>query len=189
MSPRPRSQALSLALFFLLHNIAMLACLRQWGSPHPWSRHDRFSGGYILLSILWLAISFRFLRLYASRNEISSELSGSSFDPILLAAGALWLFWTDRYLITHFSGDMSQRGLLEGGPYRIVRHPRYLSLIVSHVAFALALASVLSWALLPVWLVFILRRARLEEAHRRKLFGADYAAYSRRTARLIPSVY
>ena len=29
----------------------MLACVRQWGSSHPWSRLDLFSGGYIVLSL------------------------------------------------------------------------------------------------------------------------------------------
>jgi protein-S-isoprenylcysteine O-methyltransferase Ste14 len=37
--------------------------------------------------------------------------------------------------------------------------------------------------------LFILRRMRLEEAHMRKLFGAERAAYSRRTARLLPGIY
>lgn len=33
----------------LLYFAVALACLRQWNTANPWSRLDRFSGGYLLL--------------------------------------------------------------------------------------------------------------------------------------------
>ena len=173
-------------LFFICYLAAMLLRLRQWGSARPWARLDRFSGGYLLLSILWLEASRGFLRTFLRRNEISGELSGASYDrwtlrfsmllPLaelaifldyghwrlmptlarpslqwtglaLSLLGALLLFWTDRQLLAHFAGDMSRRELMETGPYRFIRHPRYLALLLSRISLALALASPLGWGL------------------------------------------
>lgn len=100
--------------------------------------------------------------------------------------GAVWLIWTDRHLSQQFRGDMTNRKLISDGPYRFVRHPRYAALIASGIAFALTLASILAWGFAVGWLVVNLRRVRLEEAHLRGLFGAEYDAYSARTARFLP---
>jgi protein-S-isoprenylcysteine O-methyltransferase Ste14 len=75
------------------------------------------------------------------------------------------------------------------GPYRFVRHPRYAALLVSRIAFALALASILVWIFALGWLWAILRRIGLEEAHTQELFGAEYGNYAATTRRLIPGVY
>jgi protein-S-isoprenylcysteine O-methyltransferase Ste14 len=107
----------------------------------------------------------------------------------LAAAGGVWLHWTDAHLVPHFAGDLSARRVITSGPYRFVRHPRYAGLLVSRLAFALTYASPLAWALGLVWAALVARRIPREEAHLRRLFGADYEAYAARTARLIPGVY
>ncbi len=107
----------------------------------------------------------------------------------LIIAAAAWLLWTDSYLVRHFSGDLSARKLMTDGPFRSVRHPRYLSLLVGKAAFALLFASALAWLLFLGWILLMLRRMRLEEAHMRELFGAEYDAYAQRTARLLPGIY
>ena len=71
------------AAFTLVYIAAMLLCLRQWHSPQPWSRVDRFSGGYVVLSILWLLASLRFMRFASGNEESGRELAGRTFDPRL----------------------------------------------------------------------------------------------------------
>jgi protein-S-isoprenylcysteine O-methyltransferase Ste14 len=107
----------------------------------------------------------------------------------LALAGSLWIFWVDHYLARHFAGDMTKRTVMQDGPYRHVRHPRYLALLVSRIAFALALASILAWISFLGWLWLILHRIRLEDAHLREVFGTDYEEYAARTARLIPGLF
>lgn len=107
----------------------------------------------------------------------------------LSVAGALMLFWTDRQLLAHFAGDLTHREVMETGPYRIIRHPRYLALLSSRVSLALALASPLGWVFVILWFIVFARRIRLEEAHLRQIFGPDYAAYMLRTSRPIPGVF
>jgi protein-S-isoprenylcysteine O-methyltransferase Ste14 len=107
----------------------------------------------------------------------------------LSAAGVALLFWVDHYLARHFASGLAARKLINEGPYHYMRHPRYAALLLSRIALALALASVLGWVLALAWLLLILRRIRLEEAHLRELFPADYDAYAARTARLLPRIY
>ena len=97
--------------------------------------------------------------------------------------------WTDRFLLAHFSGDLANRKIIERGPYRLVRHPRYLALTDSRIAFALVLASIVLWCLFPLWMFAILHRIQREELHLRKIFGPDYEAYCQGAARLIPGIY
>lgn len=228
MSQRPRRSQFILALFLALYVAVMLVCVRQWGTAHPWSRLDLFSGGYIAISLGWIAASLRFMGFFLGPTDVANELSGATFDPVLLKAisvlsvgelsvfidygrlhllpaleraplqglglvlslaGCLWLMWTDRYLLSHFAKGLTQRNLLTTGPYHLVRHPRYLALAVSRLAFALALASLLAWGFFVLWMIFILRRIRLEEVHLKGIFGNAYDAYAARTARLIPGLY
>jgi len=107
----------------------------------------------------------------------------------IMIVGFAWMLWTDSYLVRHFSGDLATRKLIVKGPYRLVRHPRYLSILAGKAALALVFASVLAWLLAIVWILLLLRRIQLEEAHMRKLFGAEYDAYARYTARLLPGIY
>lgn len=114
-------------------------------------------------------------------------LQGSGLALFLVAG--LFLFWADTYLARHFANDLSKRKVIEEGPFRFMRHPRYASLLVGRVAYALVFASIIGWLLVAVWLVLILHRVYLEETHLRRIFGADYDAYAARTARLLPGIY
>ncbi|HXA56109.1 MAG TPA: isoprenylcysteine carboxylmethyltransferase family protein [Candidatus Acidoferrum sp.] len=107
----------------------------------------------------------------------------------LCIAGTVWLIWTDIYLSRQFRGGLSDRRMMNHGPYHFVRHPRYAGLIISSIAFALAMSSVIAWALAIGWIWVNVRRVELEENHLRGLFGAEYDRYAARTARFFPGVY
>jgi protein-S-isoprenylcysteine O-methyltransferase Ste14 len=107
----------------------------------------------------------------------------------LCVAGTAWLIWTDVYLSGQFRGGLADRKMMTRGPYRFVRHPRYAGLIVCSVAFALAMGSVIAWAVALGWIWVNVHRVGLEESHLRGLFGAEYDRYAARTARFIPGVY
>jgi protein-S-isoprenylcysteine O-methyltransferase Ste14 len=75
------------------------------------------------------------------------------------------------------------------GPFRFIRHPRYAGFLLRKLAWPLLLASVIGWALFALWLALVIRRIRLEEDHMIRIFGNDYQAYTRRSARLFPALY
>jgi len=107
----------------------------------------------------------------------------------LCAAGLAWLIWTDIYLSGQFRSGLANRKMMQSGPYRFVRHPRYAGLMVCSVAFALAMASAIAWALAVGWIWVNVRRVQLEDDHLRGLFGVEYERYAARTARFLPGVY
>ena len=106
----------------------------------------------------------------------------------LYAVAATWQVWTDAYLARHFTGDRPQRGPMDQGPFRYVRHPRYAAAMLAKGAFALVFASALGWLLALTWAVLFLKKVTVEEEHLRNMFGNEYEAYAQRTARLLPGM-
>jgi protein-S-isoprenylcysteine O-methyltransferase Ste14 len=80
------------------------------------------------------------------------------------------------------------RRLVTSGPYRFVRHPLYLAEELSVIGLFLQFASLWTAALFAVQIAFQLRRMHNEENVLTASFP-EYAAYRRRTARLIPGIY
>ena len=97
--------------------------------------------------------------------------------PQSLRAAALLLFVAGFGLVTwsvavnrYFSSVVrvqAERGhtIVTSGPYRYVRHPGYLGMLLSYPVISLAIGS--WWGLVPGALCFliVLRRARLEDAY------------------------
>lgn len=104
----------------------------------------------------------------------------------LWVATPAWLLWADRYLGRHFATAEAQRQVLTGGPFAHVRHPRYLGLLASRVAFALVFASPIAWLLVGAWIAAVARRIRREERHLGEIYGTSYEAYAAATPRLLP---
>ncbi len=99
------------------------------------------------------------------------------------------LVWTDRHLDDHFGRDAASRTLIQDGPYRWVRHPRYAGLLMNRAGFALVFASAIGWALFLGWVALVFRRIRLEEEHLRRTYGVAWEEFATGRARLVPGVY
>ena len=82
---------------------------------------------------------------------------------LLCLTGTLWLFWVDAYLLGQFSAHYRRGALMTSGPYRYVRHPRYLGLLATRLALLLLFGSVIAGVLAVLWFLLVRRRARLEE--------------------------
>lgn len=80
------------------------------------------------------------------------------------------------------------RRLVTGGAYRLVRHPLYLAEITAALALLLAAPYLTSAVSFVVFVALQCTRARLEERLLSETFP-EYAAYARRTRRLIPFVW
>jgi protein-S-isoprenylcysteine O-methyltransferase Ste14 len=74
------------------------------------------------------------------------------------------------------------------GPYRLIRHPMYASLLLFGLALVLAAPAWWRWLIWLALLINLVAKLTYEE----RLLAArfpDYAAYRQRTWRLIPWVY
>jgi protein-S-isoprenylcysteine O-methyltransferase Ste14 len=137
------------------------------------------------LAELLIFIDYGHLRLTPFLERRPLQAAGI----VLMVAAIAWLGWVDRYLGLHFQDDLTQLAVMNNGPYRYIRHPRYAGLIASRIACALILASAVAWLLAFCWVMLTLRRIRLEEPHLAGLFGQSYKSYAARTPRLIPWLY
>lgn len=79
--------------------------------------------------------------------------------------------------------------LVRSGPYRFIRHPVYLGLILVFFSAPIAWASAYGVLLALPTVPLLLRRIGLEEKAMVLRFGDEYAAYAQRSKRLIPLVY
>ncbi len=85
---------------------------------------------------------------------------------------------------------VAQHHLVDSGPYRRVRHPAYLGLLMSLLGFGLCSGHWVSLAVaIGLPLAAIVYRIRVEERALLQHFGPAYAAYASRTKRLVPGIY
>jgi protein-S-isoprenylcysteine O-methyltransferase Ste14 len=123
---------------------------------------------------------------------------GALANPVIQGTGLalyvlakVWQLWTDSYLAGYFAGvnEADGRTVMNRGPFRYVRHPRYAGVILGKLGCALIFCSIFGWLLLVVWAAVFVRKISREEKHMRQLAGPQYGPYSRRTARMIPGIY
>ncbi len=83
----------------------------------------------------------------------------------------------------------STRGrLTQIGPYRFVRHPMYMAVVLSAFGYSLAGPSITRFIILLALIVFFDAKARNEDALLRRRYP-EYDAYSGTKKRFIPFVY
>jgi protein-S-isoprenylcysteine O-methyltransferase Ste14 len=114
-----------------------------------------------------------------------------TIGALLIAVGAVLSCWTLLYFRSwRFRAEIGVgHELATGGPFRILRHPIYLSLTL------LALGTAF-WHPTPfIWVSFVIvallsdLRARAEENLLLRVYGEAYTKYCERTRRFIPAVY
>jgi protein-S-isoprenylcysteine O-methyltransferase Ste14 len=111
---------------------------------------------------------------------------------ILFAIGIIMqsiAMWQLRSYYTVRLGVQPGQHLVMTGLYRRIRHPGYLSYLISMLGIGLAMSSLgMLVFLIPIFF-FIRARIRSEEKMLLEEFGEEYAEYMRRTQKLIPFVY
>jgi len=107
---------------------------------------------------------------------------------LLVVAGTGWAVWSLRFLGRSISVIAQAREVVDGGPYRLVRHPLYLGELVSALGVAIVVGTM--WALCA-WVALCglqaYRALREEQVLLEALPG--YRSYRARTAALLPGVF
>jgi protein-S-isoprenylcysteine O-methyltransferase Ste14 len=108
---------------------------------------------------------------------------------IVIAGGvAARGIWDLRASLSPFPTPIAGAPLVQSGAYRLIRHPIYSGLVVGAIGWGLATGSIS--AIATAGLLFLLLAAK---SHREEAWLAaahpEYAAYQRRTKRLIPWIY
>jgi protein-S-isoprenylcysteine O-methyltransferase Ste14 len=110
----------------------------------------------------------------------------------LFGIGIALVLWSGLALGRLYSPEVTiqkDHHLITDGPYRHVRHPRYLGGILYALGFSLVFRSWVGVAATVLSLGIFWLRIRDEEALMHREFGQAWEAYCRRSWRLIPLVY
>jgi len=117
----------------------------------------------------------------------STDVRMLALSDICLACGMIWALYSLSYLRNRFSIVPEARGLVTSGPYEVVRHPIYLGEIVAGFGLVIPTLFSLHMLVFALFLTAQLARTYFEERVLRTSYR-EYAAYARRTRRLIPFV-
>ncbi len=163
------------------------------------------SAGILLLS--WPAVrdprSHGFYRFFAFESVLALVLLNLEHwfqEPLVLRQIVSWvLLVLSGFLAVHGfrllrvvgrpEGPIEQTTVLvEVGAYKYIRHPLYGSLLYLAWGAFLKRPSLESGALVLAATGFLVATAKVEERENREKFGAEYAAYVKRTRMFVPFV-
>ncbi len=125
-------------------------------------------------------------------------IGGPAWWPVAAGLALMWIGlafrqWSIAALGSFFTMDVQiheDHRVIDRGPYRWLRHPSYSGGLAIVIGFGLAEGSWLSLAVTcAIPLAAYLLRIRVEERALLEELGEEYAAYARRTARLVPRLY
>ena len=111
---------------------------------------------------------------------------------VLVGIGFALIFWSGFALGRFYSADVTiQRDhrLITTGPYRLIRHPRYLGAFLVAIGLSFLFRSWIGLVASVPFLGVLLFRIRDEESLLHREFGQEWEAYCRRSWRLIPYLY
>ena len=124
--------------------------------------------------------------------EYKSEYLSLRVVGLILYIIFTWVqIWSFKSLGEYYSQEIliyKNHDLVIKGPYKILRHPQYLSQILVDIGGGLA---VMSFVLLPIAIIeipFLIMRALLEEKLLERNFKERFADYKKRTGFLIPFI-
>jgi len=150
------------------------------------------------LSIIWVVnlaavAAGVFLAYHAPGWRLAGWVPKQSLGGAFFVAGFMLRWYSIIYLGRFFTVNVAiaeDHQVVQSGPYRWVRHPSYSGGMLMLLGFGISMGNAASLLVMMgpcVWVM--LWRVRIEEAALRQGLGEPYAAYMRRTWRLIPLIY
>ena len=175
-------------LFSILYVAWILAELRV--SKRETTQGDRTRDyGTCLLYAVGQAVVFLSALVYAPKTP--SLTVPHILGLVIFVSGAAFRLWAIRTLgryYSHIVREVEDHRIIQSGPYRLVRHPAYLGMIVANIGVVVFFFNTVTLALFLFLLTpAIILRIVVEE---RTLYRMDgYEDYAERKNRLVPGVW
>ncbi len=110
----------------------------------------------------------------------------------LYVLGFLLMHFAEARLGKHFTMEVSVHAgqtLVTDGPYRLIRHPRYLGIMIFSLGLSLVFRSWIALFCTAATKLVLLWRIHDEEEFMQREFGTEWEAYTRTSRRLVPGVF
>lgn len=178
--------------------VAVPPAILFWLLIHPWATFWRRLGPVVTYSLAGIAYAVVALLLYGLRDTLLGRDLGTRW-PLVACGGALYALtvWLDALCRKHLkttallgAPEVSERAypghLFRDGIYGVVRHPRYVGVILGTLALALVANYVGVYLVLSVCLLGLYPVILLEERELVHRFGRDYEEYRLQVPAMIP---
>ena len=124
--------------------------------------------------------------------EYIENLNPVRYSGLLIYLVFSWFqIWAFKTLGENYSQDImikKDHQLVTKGPFKIIRHPQYLSQILLDLGASAATLSYLVFALTIIEIPFIIMRAIVEEKMMEKYFGNSFSEYKKKSGFIIPFI-
>jgi protein-S-isoprenylcysteine O-methyltransferase Ste14 len=170
-----------------------------WLLVHPFIGFWRRLGVRLALIVLGAFLLASVLGLLTIRETLLGADLGFSWPlfavGVLLIVAAAWISLKRRKHLTmrilaglpELEAEPDKQGvLLEKGPYAVIRHPRYVEVVLATFAYAAVANYAGCWLLVIAMLPVLHLVVVLEERELRERFGDAYRDYAARVPRYIP---
>ena len=148
--------------------------------------------------VIWVTIALAITAGEMIRASLGPNQFGGAHwlmvAAIIVVMAGIVIRWTAILSLGKaFSSNVAIRSnqtIYRGGFYRCVRHPAYTGSLLSFLGLGIHERNWIACIVVvaPITAAF-LYRIHVEEAALNEAFGAQYAAYSQQTKRLIPGIY
>ena len=145
--------------------------------------------GAIVLSLLHACHSVFDFLTFSSQSALSIQIVGFIIFYLGAATYNLTLLVAGKHLRPAPSGMHEDHKLVTMGPFRLIRHPLYVSYILIVAGLSLILLSY--WLLIPALCVIvgIYPTAKAEEKALTEQFGEEYVEYKQRVSMFVPKLF
>lgn len=172
-------------------------CARQGDEARSLARgqHDRGSTGLVgaAFAISGLTLLAAPVLNHVQAGRLPFAMWAGWTGIVVMGASLLLRLWANRTLGAFYTRTLrvaENHRVVQAGPYRVIRHPGYLGVILTWTGASLA---TMNWIAVVIVLASMVGtyhyRMNAEEAMLVATKGEEYRSYQARTWRLIPFVY
>lgn len=147
----------------------------------------------ILIQVFSLAIVI--LAPYSDRHSFSVFASTDLLRYIgllLVIPGFILMQAGEKHLAKQFSIQVTlqeDHKLIQSGPYKVIRHPRYLGIVTFFLGISFVFRSLLTTIIVIVLAAILIWRIFAEENLLHQEFGTAWETYCKTSWRLIPFIF
>jgi protein-S-isoprenylcysteine O-methyltransferase Ste14 len=188
------ARSLYIMAIFILQLLAVLYNPQVGRRPeHRKSGVPQHKIDLLLIQIFSLAIVF--LAPFSDGHSFAAlNISGMGryAGLILMIPGFLLMQAAEKHLDKQFSIQVTlqeDHKLIQSGPYKYIRHPRYLGILLFFLGISLTFQSLIGMLLILALTLVFVWRIYTEEALLQQEFGKEWEAYRNQSWRMFPFIF